>query len=64
MVSLLSRLDKNGDKHIDFNEFVAGLRAMNINTTSHEQHCLMRKFDINGDGKISMEEFYNALAEN
>ncbi len=30
--------------------------------TDHEEHVLMRRFDHNGDGKISMEEFYNTLA--
>lgn len=36
---------------------------MNIFVTSQEEHTLMRKFDRNGDGVISMEEFYNTLAE-
>jgi len=36
---------------------------MNINITSHEEHALMRRFDQNGDGKISMEEFYNTLSQ-
>ena len=35
---------------------------LNIHVTNHEEHVLMRKFDHNGDGKISMEEFYNTLA--
>ena len=35
---------------------------MNIVVTNQEAHCLMRHFDRNGDGKISMEEFYNVLA--
>lgn len=35
---------------------------MNIHVTNHEEHVLMRRFDHNGDGKISMEEFYNTLA--
>ena len=30
--------------------------------TNHEEHTLMRRFDANADGKISMEEFYNTLA--
>jgi Ca2+-binding EF-hand superfamily protein len=61
-IDLLGKLDKNGDKFVDFEEFAAGLRQMNINITNHEQHALMRRFDANGDGKISMEEFYNCLA--
>jgi len=30
--------------------------------TNHEEHTLMRRFDQNKDGVISMEEFYNTLA--
>jgi hypothetical protein len=62
-VDLLSKLDKNGDQVLDFNEFTAGLRSLNIHVTNHEETALMRRFDANGDGKISMEEFYNTLAK-
>ncbi len=61
-IDLLHKLDKNGDKHIDQAEFAQGLRILGINITNHEQHQLMRQFDVNNDGKISMEEFYNTLA--
>jgi len=36
---------------------------MNIFVSNHEEHTLMRRFDKNGDNVISMEEFYNTLAE-
>ena len=36
---------------------------MNIHVTNQEEHTLMKKFDRNADGKISMEEFYNTLAD-
>jgi len=39
------------------------LCRLNIHVTNHEEHVLMRRFDHNSDGKISMEEFYNTLAE-
>ena len=42
---------------------VTAFFSMNINVTNHEEHVLMRRFDHNGDGKISMEEFYNTLAQ-
>ena len=35
-IDLLSKLDKNGDKHVDFVEFCEGLREMGINVTNHE----------------------------
>jgi Ca2+-binding EF-hand superfamily protein len=62
-IDLLHKLDKNGDQFIDFSEFSTGLRSLGINITNHEQHQLMRQFDVNSDGKVSMEEFYNTLAK-
>jgi len=35
---------------------------MGVLLTDHEVHSLVRRFDHNKDGKISMEEFYNTLA--
>lgn len=63
MVDLIAKLDKDGNKLIDFREFADGLRALGINVTHQEQHALMRRFDLNGDGMISMEEFYNGLSK-
>lgn len=39
------------------------LCSLNIHVTNHEEHVLMRVFDHNKDGRISMEEFYNTLAQ-
>lgn len=63
VIHLLAILDKNGDNVIDFGEFCSGLRGMQINLTHQEEATLMRRFDHNGDGVISMEEFYNTLAQ-
>ena len=61
-IELMKKLDKNNDGFVDIKEFSEGLRAMGIYASKHEEHMLMRKFDVNGDQKISMEEFYNCLA--
>jgi Ca2+-binding EF-hand superfamily protein len=37
---------------------------MNIFLSKHEEHTVLRRFDVANDGKISMEEFYNTLAQN
>lgn len=37
--------------------------SLQIFVSNHEEHTLMRRFDKNGDGVISMEEFYNTLAD-
>jgi Ca2+-binding EF-hand superfamily protein len=55
-------LDKNNDGFVSVEEFSAGLKSLNIFVTKHEEHALVRRFDTNGDGRVSMEEFYNTLA--
>jgi Ca2+-binding EF-hand superfamily protein len=55
-------LDKRGENLITFDEFTAGLSQIGIVLTDHEIHILVRVFDHNKDGKISIEEFYNTLA--
>jgi Ca2+-binding EF-hand superfamily protein len=57
-------LDKNNNGFVDLNEFIAGLQSLHIFVSKQEVHTLLRRFESNGDGKISMEEFYNTLAAN
>ena len=58
----MKTLDKINEGFVDIEEFTAGLKTLDIFCSMHEQHALLRKFDTNTDGKISMEEFYNELA--
>lgn len=62
-VELIKRLDKDNNELISFDEFKEGLNGMSIFLTDHEINTLLRVFDHNKDGQISMEEFYNTIAE-
>jgi hypothetical protein len=58
---LMARLDTNKDKFIDANEFEVGLRKMGIIVSVKELQTLMRNFDTNGDGRISLQELFACL---
>ena len=58
----MKTLDKNNAGFVSLEEFVDGLKDLNVFLSKHEEHALLRRFDTNNEGKISMEEFYNTLA--
>ena len=58
---LMTKMDKNKDGYLSFEEFCVGLRMLGIIITNQEEHTLMRQFDVNQDNKISLQEFCDAL---
>ena len=58
----MKTLDKGNAGFVTLEDFVAGLKDLNIFCSKHEEHALLRRFDASNEGKISMEEFYNTLA--
>jgi len=60
-VELFKRLDKNNSGFVEFEELYAGLKELDIPLTVQEQYTIMRRFDNNGDFKLSMEELFNGL---
>lgn len=60
-VHLVKLMDWNGDGSVSIDEFKAFLEHNNVYLTDHELHSLAWNFDHDHNGKISIEEFFNAL---
>ncbi len=55
-IDLFKKLDTNNSGYIEFPELNNGLKHLDIPLTIQEQYTIMRRFDSNGDFKLSMEE--------
>ncbi len=61
-IQLMKMIDPRGNGFVPIDDFFEGLQRLNIYLTSHEQHLVVRKFDVEKTGHLSMEDFYNQLA--
>ena len=51
------RIDDNGDKTLDLEEFTKGLKDTGLEVTNEEAEEIFNKFDADGSGNINMTEF-------
>lgn len=56
-----ARLDKNGDRSLDFEEMKILLRKGNPDMTERELKIVFAGVDTSGDGRINFDEFVNYL---
>eukprot|EP01017_Pseudomicrothorax_dubius_P044863 TRINITY_DN7644_c0_g1_i1.p2 TRINITY_DN7644_c0_g1~~TRINITY_DN7644_c0_g1_i1.p2 ORF type:complete len:100 (+),score=29.88 TRINITY_DN7644_c0_g1_i1:165-464(+) len=61
LIHFVRTVDANQNGYLEFNEFAEGTKNLGLNLTYHELYTLMRRFDANGDFRLSMEELYNGI---
>ena len=61
MAIVFKRMDNSGDKKLDRNEFMWGLKENGHDLSPSEFERIFKYFDKNNDGKISFDEFLRAL---
>jgi|TARA_B110001469_G_C9413112_1_gene211291 hypothetical protein len=54
--------DRDGDGHIEAKELGTVMRIMGMEPTSEQLQSLVESIDIDGNGKIELEEFANMMA--
>ena len=57
MVTTFRVFDKNGDGFIQLEELKAVMKSLGNKLTDKELDDMLKKYDADGDGQISYEEF-------
>lgn len=58
---LFRRLDEDGNRQLNLDEFIGGLRESGFEVSDDEAKILFEKFDADHSGGINMEEFLVAI---
>lgn len=54
-------MDDDNDKEINLSEFSKAIKELNINLSNDEARALFNDFDIDGSGRISIDEFLRGV---
>lgn len=58
---MFRRMDEDGNKQLNYEEFVTGLREAGMEVTDEEVQELFQEFDADNSGGINLEEFFVAI---
>ncbi|KAJ8946486.1 hypothetical protein NQ314_008880 [Rhamnusium bicolor] len=55
---LFRRMDEDGNKKLNQEEFILGLREIGMEVTDDEAKDMFTKFDTDGSGSVNLDEFF------
>lgn len=58
---MFRRMDEDGNKQLNFEEFFTGLREAGMELSEEEAKELFQEFDTDSSGGVNLEEFFMAI---
>ena len=63
MRNLFSKFDSDGEAALDYTEIEAGMVMVGVRLTARQMGSFIQSIDVDGDGDLSVEEFYDRIKE-